>query len=338
MNAPLNDSPRLSSAVRYAELAARSLELPFRLLDDHSGYLCEIGKGSRSLLLGAGTINSWPLNSAGAATLASDKAFTARVLSDRGILTPKSESLFLSARYSELRAAGRERDVAPALAASLGWPIIAKPNNGSRGAFVQLCYDEGDLQLHLSKMEARYDIAILQEYIEGSEYRVFVFEGDAVFSYKKHRATLTADACKTIYELIIAHNLKLERLGLDPIDPRARVVTDRLSASGLRLDDIAAKGVEIDVGIRANLAAGGVPEEFSTEVPSPLARLALNAAAALGLAVAGVDIICRGAMDRDPLYVLEVNSNPTISSLEAVGRLDLAASLYKRMIRRMLGI
>lgn len=324
---------RLSPPVRYAELAAGILGFGFRLLDTHSGYLCEITYGSESFVLGGGSANSWPLNSAGAASLATDKGFTSLVLSDRQLPTPRATVVFLSERYSELRKGGQERSDAAPIATELGWPIVAKPNNGSRGAFVQLCYEPSELERHLAAMSARYDIGVLQEYVEGEEYRVLVFDREPIFSYRKRRHELVGDGERSVQTLIAEYSTQLVKRGLDPIDATATAVVTRLNSFQLSLSSVPRRGVRFDVGIRANLAAGGEPERFTTEVPRELADLAIRAVDALGLRVGGVDIIRTPTRD----LILEINSNPTISSLEQIGRLDLAVTLYKRQLEQLFG-
>ncbi len=322
---------RLPPAIRYAQLAAAELSLSFRILDQHSGYLCEISNGHSRLVLGAGSLSSWPANSAAAASLASDKAFSALVLRERGIAVPAGETIFLSDRFAGVRAPGRERADCGALSARLGWPLVAKPNNGSRGAFVQLCSTPSELELHLDRMSHRYDIGLLQEYLEGDEYRVFVYNG-AVFSFRKRRLELIGNGSNTVAELVADYNVDLTRLGLDPIQSNSSELSSSLLSCGFDLSTVPPSGFRFPIGIRANLAAGGAPEAFTTDTSPALAQLACDAVAALGLVVGGVDIIRTARGD----VVLEVNSNPTISSLETVGRLDIAVMLFSQQLSALM--
>jgi ribosomal protein S6--L-glutamate ligase len=96
-------------------------------------------------------------------------------------------------------------------------------------------------------------------------------------------------------------------------DIRAFVIGDRVVASMMRR----AKEGEF----RSNLHRGGsaVPVEISPEE----ARVAVGAAKALGLSVAGVDLL-RSA--RGPL-VLEVNSSPGLQGIETSTGLDIAGMI-----------
>lgn len=98
-------------------------------------------------------------------------------------------------------------------------------------------------------------------------------------------------------------------------DIRCFVIGDRVVASMMR------KAKEGD--FRSNLHRGGtaIPIEISEEE----ARVSVNAAKALGLNVAGVDLV-RSA--RGPL-VLEVNSSPGLQGIETSTGLDIASMIIE---------
>lgn len=98
-------------------------------------------------------------------------------------------------------------------------------------------------------------------------------------------------------------------------DIRAFVIGERVVASMMRK----AK----DGDFRSNLHRGGtaIPVEISPEE----AKVAVNAAKALGLNVAGVDLV-RSA--RGPL-VLEVNSSPGLQGIETSTGLDIASMIIE---------
>lgn len=328
-------TPIRSDAVRYAVLAADRLGFQVQMLDLHSGYLCRIGNGGRSVLVGGGNLSAWPVNSVTSANVASDKAFTSLVLREFGTAVPDDVVVFLSDRFKDLRAPGHEVSDLGSLANRLSWPVIAKPNNGSRGAFVRYCASYDELEKHLQNMAQRYESAILQNFISGTEYRVFVFGGEALFGYRKSPGALVTDGESSIRALLESMNKKLLGSGLDPIDPNSSYVKKSMNGINASLDSVLAPGIHIEVGARANLSAGGKPEEFTTKPQSQLADVAIRAAGALGLVAAGVDIIVSNDKPKQPL-VLEVNGNPAVASLETLGRIDLAVEIYEKQLVRLL--
>src|SRR5208282_1110941 len=104
---------------------------------------------------------------------------------------------------------------------------------------------------------------------------------------------------------------------------------------GLAPEYVPARGEKIILPGRRNLSAGGDVEDFTTEVPADLAALALRAADAIGLRVAGIDIFDTSpARDLSALVVIEVNGNPGIQSLEAIGRGDLIDRIWRTILAR----
>ena len=76
-------------------------------------------------------------------------------------------------------------------------------------------------------------------------------------------------------------------------------------------------------------------DAFNTEIPAALARLALGATKALGLRVAGIDIFDTSpTRDLSALVVIEVNGNPGIQALEAIGRDDLIDHIWQTVLTR----
>jgi ribosomal protein S6--L-glutamate ligase len=98
-------------------------------------------------------------------------------------------------------------------------------------------------------------------------------------------------------------------------DIRAFVIGDTVVASMMR--------VAKDGEFRSNLHRGG--SAIGVDISVEEAALAVNAAKALGLNVAGVDLL---RSSRGPL-VLEVNSSPGLQGIEACTGLDIAAMIIK---------
>jgi ribosomal protein S6--L-glutamate ligase len=98
-------------------------------------------------------------------------------------------------------------------------------------------------------------------------------------------------------------------------DVRALVVGDRVVAAMLR------QGAEGE--FRSNLHRGGTAEV--TKLSTRERRTAVRAAKALGLAVAGVDLL---RSDRGPL-LMEVNSSPGLEGIEAATGVDVAGEIIE---------
>jgi ribosomal protein S6--L-glutamate ligase len=100
-------------------------------------------------------------------------------------------------------------------------------------------------------------------------------------------------------------------------DIRCFVIGDKVVATMMR------KATDGD--FRSNLHSGGVAEAVKI---SPVERkTALAAARAMGLDVAGVDLI---RSDRGPL-VLEVNSSPGLEGIERISQKDIAGLMIQHI-------
>ena len=100
------------------------------------------------------------------------------------------------------------------------------------------------------------------------------------------------------------------------------------------LDIVLPKGERWDIPGRMNLSAGGtmVLEAARSEAALILAK---DAARALGLRVAAVDMFTDIEADPEAMRVIEVNSNPSIRLLEESGRSDLILKIWRHTFLAM---
>jgi glutathione synthase/RimK-type ligase-like ATP-grasp enzyme len=78
-----------------------------------------------------------------------------------------------------------------------------------------------------------------------------------------------------------------------------------------------------------NRSAGGSMHFAEPDQAQPAFALARNAAAALGLRAAAVDLFADIAGDLHDIRVIEVNANPSIRFLEDSGRDDLILKIWR---------
>ncbi|MBN8991255.1 MAG: hypothetical protein J0H42_23655 [Rhizobiales bacterium] len=308
----------------YAEFACAEFALAFRDLDNGSGLVFSVASKAKALHFGAGRCAWYPQNSATAATLASDKYFTAKILAEAGVSTISGEYFFLHERYRAHRPVGHERDDAMKYFRRLGASAFVKPLTGSRGDFAQAVHDEVALMRYLDEVAKYYDAVLLQPIVEGVEYRIFLLDGDTLYCARKHPPFVRGDGVRSLRELLTEHNDALRARGLSPVSP-----ADQDPA----LDAVLAKGERRNIPGRMNLSAGGT---MVLGAPPSEAAIALAKAAtgALGLRVAAVDLFV-GVRDPDAATVIEVNSNPSIRLLENSDRDDLILKIWHHTFSTM---
>ena len=308
----------------YAEYACAEFGLAFQDIDRGSGLLFRVVSNTRSVHFGAGRCSWYPQNNATAATLASDKYFTNRILQDAGVATLGGEYFFLHERRRSHRAPGHERDDAFAYLRKLGGTAFAKPLLGSRGDFAQVIGGEARLAGYLGEVAQYYDSILIQPMATGNEFRIFLLDDEMVYCARKYPPSVSGDGVRSIGDLLMAHNEALRVRGLSPVSV----------ARDASLGMVPAKGQRWEIPGRMNLSAGGT---MVLEAPASDAAFALaaKAARALGLRVAAVDVFTDIGGEADAMRVIEVNSNPSIRLLEQSGRSDLILKIWRHTFSAM---
>lgn len=95
------------------------------------------------------------------------------------------------------------------------FPLIVKPNKGQRGRGVTLLRNLDDLEKFYKKYTKdsfNDTIAVVQEKVKGTEYRVIYLDGEILLTYKKQPLTLIWDGEKTLEDLLSLRNLKNDDL------------------------------------------------------------------------------------------------------------------------------
>jgi glutathione synthase/RimK-type ligase-like ATP-grasp enzyme len=305
----------------YAEFAARHFGLGFELHDD-TGLVFSVTSKTRRFHFGGGKCPACPQNDATSAYLATDKYFASVILSAASIPNTGGNYFFLNDRFSRLRSPGHDVADAARYFQTLGSAAFVKPLTGSRGDFAQTVSSEGELKAYIAEVSRYHDSILMQRVWAGREYRIFVLDGEILYCARKHDPVISADGKRTIRDLIADHIRTLERSGTSS--------TSFLPPPEHDLDRIPAAGESVVLPGRRNRNAGGVMTFENPRNRHTAFRLAAQAASALNLRVAGVDIFEDDSADEaERIRIVEVNSNPAIRLLEDSGRDDLVLRIWR---------
>lgn len=304
----------------YAEYACRALQLDFMEIDHGTGLAFTVGSRDRTVAFGGGRGSFFPQNSATAATLANDKYLADVVMARAGVATLGGQYFFLHERYRAHRPPGHERGDTLAYLLALGGTAFVKPLAGSRGDFAQPVAGEAALAAYLDEVAQYYDAVLMQPIFPGEEYRIFLLDGEVLYSARKSPPVLLGDGVRTISELLGAGAAALQPRGLSS---HASTV-DR----GL-LSQVLPDGAQWSIPGRMNRSAGGSMHFADPDQAEAAFTMARHAAAALGLRAAAVDLFTD--VDGDPanIRVIEVNANPSIRFLEDSSREDLILQIWR---------
>ena len=129
----------------------------------------------------------------------------------------------------------------------------------------------------------------------------------------------------TLRDLLAAHNDALRARGLSPAS---------LSSGDPLLDAVPANGQRHEIPGRMNLSAGGTL--VLADAPSEQAvALARQAARAIGLRVAAIDMFVDINGKPGANEIIEVNANPSIRLLEDSGRGNLILKIWRHTFTAM---
>ncbi|MDP3495535.1 MAG: hypothetical protein Q8R82_20705, partial [Hyphomonadaceae bacterium] len=172
------------------------------------------------------------------------------------------------------------------------------------------------------------EAVLVEPLLAGTEHRVFVQDGRAVFHSTKSEPALVGDGRSALGDLLEELNLRIAADGVSALP---------LSVLGEDAARVLQPGERVILKGRRNLSAAGDVELVSEDLPAALARLAIAATEALGLRIGAVDMFdLSPAGDLSALTVIEVNGNPGLRTLENAGRSDLIRSIWTSMLNECL--
>ncbi|XEC94536.1 ATP-grasp domain-containing protein [Paenibacillus tarimensis] len=203
--------------------------------------------------------------------------------------------------------------------------VVVKPLDASCSAGVTLGIEkEYELENAIKAASSYSEKIIIQKYIDGYDYRVLVIDGRVVGVLEYQPAFIQGDGISTIKQLI--DQLNEERLGRDTagdFDSMKRISTGsnrllfNLGNQGKGLLDILGKGERVQLFFSGDVSTEEELTEIiidRTEEICPVnAGFAIQAAKALRIDVAGIDIRCKNIsvpLDRSTGGILEVNALP----------------------------
>lgn len=258
--------------------AARRRGIPVERLNGQS--LIQLGWGANQRRLRASVTGRTGLV---AAESAGDKAEAKALLERIGVPV---------ARGVVVRAA----DEAVQAAKGLRAPLVIKPLDGNHGRGVTTgLLTEADLRRAFAEAVRHSRRVIVEEQLPGRDHRILVVDGQVVAVAERAPPRVVGDGVRTVTELVEAvnadprrgegHEAALTRIRLDA------AAVEVLARQGLALHSVPPPGREVLLRTAANLSAGGTAIDRTAEIHPDNAAIARRAALAIGLDVAGVDLL-----------------------------------------------
>jgi cyanophycin synthetase len=180
-------------------------------------------------------------------------------------------------------------------AADLGYPVVVKPANTSRGAGIGSELGSPKEVADAFAAASRYGPVIVETFLRGDDFRLLVIGGRYFSTMRRRAAAVMADGERTVADLVARENARrtdttsgftgtLLPLPLDGESDRV------LACQGLNRGSVAPAGTEVRLRAVSNWSQGGT-FDFPTAIHPANIRLAERVAALFGLDIVGVDFI-----------------------------------------------
>lgn len=237
--------------------------------------------------------------------MASDKDLTKKVLEDNGVPVPKG---------ALIRTAEGLKDAVE----ELGYPLVIKPLDGNHGKGASIGVTNWkDALAGLKAAQVYSEKVIVEQFIEGFDFRVLVIDGKLVAAAKRTPASVVGDGRSTIKQLIDEVN-KDPRRGVGHAKELTRITIDRhtrriLKQRELTVDSVLPAGEILYLKSTANISTGGTATDVTDQVHPYNQLLAERVAGIVGLDVCGIDVMTTDIavpLNENRGAVLEVNAAP----------------------------
>ncbi len=229
-------------------------------------------------------------------------------------------------------------DRALRIAETLGYPVVVKPADLDGGLGVAAGLQNREELVTAFKYAQKLSRNVLVEkHFEGKDYRVTVFQNDVLSAVERVPGGVTGDGKHTVRELV-------EILNADPLRGEGKHARLKklmwnneaialLKHAGLDGSSIPESGTFVRLRRAANVASGGVPVNVLEKLHPDNKLLAIRAAQALRLDLAGVDLLIpdiEKSWLETGAVVCEVNGQPNLGY--KTEEKDLFTPILKKLV------
>jgi D-alanine-D-alanine ligase-like ATP-grasp enzyme len=264
-----------TTQIIISEILTRNL--PLEVIDP-SNNLIAVTHNNKEYIIHEGTISD--ANSLIAYWISNDKWMTKQFLKRNGIKI--ANGMLLNAKFSVSELT------------NIRFPSVVKPMDTDHGIAVSTNILNQDELINAVRQALNFsEKVIVEEYHPGQEYRFLVIDYQVRAIAYREPANVSGDGNRSIKELI---EIKNKNRGNDYTHPLLKIKIDEevlrhLKAQSLTPESILKDGEKIFLRKNSNLSTGGDSIDVTDQMPEFYKSVAVNAAKAAGLKIAGIDII-----------------------------------------------
>jgi cyanophycin synthetase len=215
----------------------------------------------------------------------------------------------------------RTLDGALEVAEEIGFPVLLKPLDANNGRGISGRIDDLDgVRTAWPLAVAEHPVVVIERFAEGNDHRVVVVDGRVVACVERVPAHVVGDGTRTIRELAMEINQDPNRSKTNPSASLAPLPLDDATAvyiarERLTFDSVPDAGVVVRLRSTANISTGGTAIDRTDEIHPVNRALCELAVGAVGLDVAGLDVLTPDIsipFSENGAVVIEVNASPGI--------------------------
>ncbi len=231
-------------------------------------------------------------------------------------------------------------DEAAAAAVKIRYPVVVKPMIGHKGEGITVGVTSTDeLRVAFKKARNISRSVIVEQFIPGEDVRLLVVGRKLVAAAKRVPPQVSGDEKSTIDQLIAIENIRRrQRSGLALPIEIDRDLSQTLAGQGYSLTTVLPEHTVAKLRTVANWSQGGTAADLTDFVHPDNADMAVRAALAVGIDVAGVDFITQDISR--PYYeaggaICEINYRPGLRvhmAADPEGKHDIGMAIVESLI------
>jgi glutamate--cysteine ligase len=239
-----------------------------------------------------------------------NKLITKKILDEAGLKTPQG------LEYSNGEAAKSDFHF------FRNKPIVIKPNQTNFGIGITIIKNNSDRSVYERAIDIAFEndsTILIEEFIEGKEYRFFVLNQEVVGILHRVPANVTGNGNSSIRELVALKNQDPLR-GKGYRTPLEKIQLGEAEAIFLKAQQkdfeyVPQSGETVFLRENSNISTGGDSIDYTDEIPDSYKQIAIQAANALQVKITGLDMIIKDITAQptpENYAIIELNFNPAI--------------------------
>lgn len=300
----IKNYPNLEASTVVVLKSAITQGIDFNILNENKNFIELINHNHKEYIVQATKTNRdsyiFPF-------ITDDKYFAKNVMKGNGLEVP--ESIMIN---NEMEEAEKEK----LISRFYNKKCVVKPRTTNCGTGITVFSEKATKeQLYEAiKYATKFEDDILvEEYVEGKEYRFTVIDGKCESVIWRRNASILGNGINTIYELIEMKNKEDWHLLLRHPIIIDKPVEDFIKQQGYTFEYIPKKDERIFLRENSNCSTGGESVAMTEIMPEKFKKIAEQTAKLFNAKICGVDILIDN-LQKDEYKIIEINDNPGLSS------------------------